>query len=160
VGLLVFYFLPSMGPFYSCPDHFAHFPQWLKTYEFQKNALSNAKILSGQYRGLIQVNTDYFIAFPSLHVALPAIVLWFVRPWKRIMYCLVAYDVLLIPAILLLEWHYVVDLLGGFVVAVIAIYLNEQREEKQVPTPMKDRAPAAPACDQAQPATLSYRRSN
>lgn len=160
LGLLVFYFLPSMGPFYSCPDHFAHFPQWLKTYEFQRNVLSNAKILSGQFRGLIQVNTDYFIAFPSLHVALLTIVLWFVRPWKRIFYCLIAYEILLIPAILLLEWHYVVDLLGGAVVAAVAIYLNDQWNKKEVPIALKGMAPALPACDQAQPARLSLRRSN
>jgi hypothetical protein len=50
------------------------------------------------------------------------------RRWKRIVYCLIAYDILLIPAILLLEWHYVVDLIGGVAVALIAIWINNSRE--------------------------------
>lgn len=124
LALLLFYLWPSMGPFYTCPDHFAHFPQWLSTYVSQQGEIWKAKLLSSSYRGLSKVDTDYFIAFPCLHLAQPLIVLWFMRRWKRIVLCLVAYDIILIPAILLLEWHYVIDLLGGIVVAVIAILVN------------------------------------
>jgi hypothetical protein len=124
LGLLLFYLWPSMGPFYTCPDHFTHFPQWLSTYASQQGEIWKAKLLSSPYRGLSKVDTDYFIAFPCLHLAQPLIVLWFMRRWKRIVLCLVAYDLILVPAILLLEWHYVIDLLGGVVVAVIAILLN------------------------------------
>ena len=127
MALMLFYLWPSMGPFYSCPDHFVHFPHWLKTYDFQRTFIANAKLLSSQYKGFSRVNTDYFIAFPSLHIALPVIVLWFMRRWKRIVLCLVLYDIILIPAILLLEWHYVVDLMGGIAVAVIAILANGVR---------------------------------
>jgi PAP2 superfamily protein len=123
-ALLLFYLWPSMGPFYTCPDHFTHFPHWLQTYEFQRNLAGNAKLLSGPDKGLLRISTDYFIAFPSLHIALPIIVLWFTRHWKRMFYVLLAYDVILIPAILLLEWHYVVDLIGGALVAGIAILVN------------------------------------
>ena len=35
----------------------------------------------------------------------------------------------LIPVILLLEWHYVVDLFGGILVAVLAIVLNRTAEK-------------------------------
>lgn len=124
MALLVFYLWPSMGPFYTCPDHMLHFPHWLKTYDFQRTFIANATFMSSQHKRGSQVGTDYFIAFPSLHIALPIIVLWFMRRWKRIVFCLVAYDIVLIPAILLLEWHYVVDLLGGVVVGVIAIIIN------------------------------------
>jgi hypothetical protein len=147
IALLVFYLWPSMGPFYTCPDHFGHFPQWLVTYGSQQNLISNVKFMSGQYRALGQINTDYFIAFPSLHIALPIIVLWFMRRWKRIVWFLVVYDIVLIPAILLLEWHYVVDLIGGAAVAVIGIWINdpseraairEQRDVSALPTLLKD----------------------
>jgi hypothetical protein len=124
MALVIFYFWPSMGPFYTCPDHFIHFPHWLKTFDFQKTFIANAKLMSTPNKSLSKVNTDYFIAFPSLHIALPIIVLWFMRHWKRIVLCLVVYDMILIPAILLLEWHYVVDLLGGIAVAFIAIFIN------------------------------------
>jgi hypothetical protein len=78
-------------------------------------------------RSLSQVDTDYFVAFPCLHIAQPLIVIWFLRRWKRIVIFLIAYDLLLIPSILLLEWHYVVDLIGGVAVASMAIWLNERR---------------------------------
>jgi hypothetical protein len=41
---------------------------------------------------------------------------------------LAAYDALLVAAILLLEWHYAVDLLGGVLVAIAAIALVDGRE--------------------------------
>jgi len=132
LALLLFYLWPSMGPFYTCPDHFAHFPQWLSTYASQQGEMWKAKLLSSPYKSLSKIDTDYFIAFPCLHLAQPLIVLWFMRRWKRIVFCLIAYDILLIPAILLLEWHYVVDLLGGIAVAIIAILLNPVSDE--VPT--------------------------
>jgi hypothetical protein len=135
IAIIFFYFWPSMGPFYTCRDHFVHFPHWLKTYDFQRTFIANAKLMLG-HKGPLQVNTDYFIAFPSLHIALPIIVLWFMRRWKPIVWCLVALDVVLVPAILVLEWHYVVDLLGGIVVAITAIFLNHfpdaPSEHKQV----------------------------
>ena len=124
LALLLFYLWPSMGPYYTCPDHFARFPRWLITYSTQASELLKAKLVSSPNRGLVKIDADYFIAFPCLHLAQPLIVLWFMRRWKRIVLCLVLYDILLIPAILLLEWHYVIDLAGGAAVAVIAILIN------------------------------------
>lgn len=129
-ALLIFYLWPSMGPFYTCVGHFTHFPHWLKTYANQRNIIAHANVLSGAFRSQSQIATDYFIAFPSLHAADPIIVLWFFRKWKRITYCLIAHDILLIPSILLLEWHYAVDLIGGVLVAAIAIWLNNPRNEE------------------------------
>jgi len=127
LALLLFYLWPSMGPYYTCPNHFMHFPQWLTTYSAQTAELLKAKLVASN-GGPIKIDTDYFIAFPCLHLAQPLIVLWFMRRWKRIVFCLIAYDVLLIPSILLLEWHYVIDLVGGAAVAAVAILLNYSGE--------------------------------
>lgn len=142
LALIIFYLWPSMGPFYTCVGHFAHFPHWLTTYGIQQVIISNAKFISGPHRALNRIGTDYFIAFPSLHVADILIVLWFVRRWKRIVYVLIAYDILLIPCILLLEWHYVVDLIGGAIVAGIAIWLNNPHEDERISqeSPQNSRA--------------------
>jgi hypothetical protein len=99
--------------------------------------------MSTPYKSFSKVNTDYFIAFPSLHIALPVIVLWFMRRWKRIVLCLVVYDIILIPAILLLEWHYVVDLLGGIALALIAIFVNHFPDERS----KQKQAAARPRAD-------------
>ena len=124
IALVIFYLWPSMGPFYTCPRHFADFPHSLATYAIQHNAIQKFRLLASKFRSLSQVDTDYFIAFPCMHVAQPLVVLWFVRRWKRIAIALALYDLILIPAILLLEWHYVVDLFGGVLVAAAAITLN------------------------------------
>jgi len=64
----------------------------------------------------------YYLAFPCTHVAQPLIVLWFLRRWKRMVAVLAVYDVFLVPAILMLEWHYFVDMLGGIAIAAVVIW--------------------------------------
>lgn len=126
IGLVLFLLWPSMGPFFTCPNHFSEFPKFLRTFGAQAGMAAKAHLLATD-RSLSQVDTDYFVGFPCLHIAQPLIVLWFLRPWKRIVIFLVAYDILLVPAILLLEWHYVVDLIAGVAVAWIAIWLNDRQ---------------------------------
>ena len=77
---------------------------------------------------VIAVNPeDYYISLPSLHVALPIIAIWFVRPWKRIALIMLGiYVLLLLPSVLLLEWHYLVDFFAGFATAFLAIWLAEK----------------------------------
>jgi len=130
LALALFYFWPSMGPFYTCADHFSIFPKSLATYEIQQSAILKAKLLMTTYKQFNHVDTDYFIAFPCMHIAQPLVVLWFLRRWKRIALCLIIYDILLVPAILLLEWHYLVDLIGGVLVAAAAIWLNLSRDHR------------------------------
>jgi hypothetical protein len=77
-----------------------------------------------QQKPVRTVPMGFYIAFPCMHIAQPLIVLWFLRQWKRMVAALVTYDLLLIAAIILLEWHYFADLLGGVAVAITAILLT------------------------------------
>jgi hypothetical protein len=120
LALGMFYLWPSHGPYYLCPEHFARFPQALQTYSIQNILMMHALAL-WNHAPIHRITTDYFIAFPCMHIAQPLIVMWFLRRWKRMLIALCAYDAVLIVAILLLEWHYVVDLIGGVVVAGISI---------------------------------------
>jgi hypothetical protein len=99
----------------------------LATYDYQQNAVLKARLLTTSYKQFNTINADYFIAFPCMHIAQPLIVMWFLRRWKRITYALILYDVVLVPAILLLEWHYLVDVIGGILVAGAAIGLASIR---------------------------------
>ena len=67
---------------------------------------------------------DYFVALPSMHLGQVLIALWFLRRWKRLLTVLIAFDVLLVPSILLLENHYLVDLIAAVPVAAFAIAVN------------------------------------
>lgn len=120
LALLLFYLWPSQGPYYLCPIHFSDFPHSLQTYAIQKQSIVNSQAL-WDHKLLRSISTDYYIAFPCMHIVQPLIALWFLRRWKRIVIVLAAYDILLIAAIVLLEWHYVVDMIGGVLVAAVAI---------------------------------------
>ena len=124
LALGLFYLWPSQGPYYLCDGHFTTFPNTLQTYSIEKTLIAHALGL-WNHVPLQRISTDYFIAFPCMHIAQPLIVIWFLRRWKRMVIVLCAYDALLIVAILLLEWHYLVDILGGIAVAGIAIALAD-----------------------------------
>jgi hypothetical protein len=127
LALVLFFLWPSQGPYYLCPTHFSEFPNSLKAYAAQSGSIANSQALWNHSR-IRQISTDYYIAFPCMHIAQPLVVMWFLRPWRRILVALAVYDLLLIGAILLLEWHYVVDILGGVLVAGLAVAAVDGRE--------------------------------
>jgi hypothetical protein len=130
IALLVFLVFPTVGPFSICPFHLSSYPRSLATFWTQEAILAKARMLWAHRltSDVVPVNiVDYYIGFPCMHVALPSIAIWFLRPWKRIALFLVVFDgMLLVPSIILLEWHYLVDLPAGFAVAFLAIRLTER----------------------------------
>lgn len=127
VALVIFFLWPSQGPAFLSLAHFSEFPRTLKAFSIQQALLQKSHLLwTHQPAG--KISTDYFIAFPCMHIAQPLILLWFLRPWKRLIAVLAAYDVLLVVAIVLLQWHYVVDVLAGILLAALAVCLIEFKE--------------------------------
>lgn len=130
IALVVYSVLPAKGPYPICPIHFSSYPQSLLTFWTQGALVTRARMLWAHdlTSGVIAVNpADYYISLPSLHVALPIIAIWFARPWKRIaLIKLAIYVLLLLPSVLLLEWHYLVDFFAGFATAFLAIWLAEK----------------------------------
>jgi hypothetical protein len=119
-ALGLFYIWPSHGPYWLCSTHFSVFPSKLQTFLAQKQLLANAQGLWDHTRRAA-ISTDYFIAFPCMHIAQPLIAMWFLRQWKRMVLALAIYDALLVIAILFLEWHYLIDILASLPVAAGAI---------------------------------------
>ena len=104
--------------------HFSWFPpNTLETYTIQKFLIKDVLSL-WNHVPIHRISADYFMAFPCMHIAQPIIVAWFLRRWKRMFLALCLYDALLIVSILLLEWHYVVDIIGGVLVAAVAIAIT------------------------------------
>jgi hypothetical protein len=60
-----------------------------------------------------------------MHIVQPIIVLWFLRRWPRLVVALIAYDALLVGAILMLEMHYVIDIVAALPVAALAIAITD-----------------------------------
>jgi hypothetical protein len=127
VALALFYVWPSQGPYYLCPVHFSDFPKAVPEYAMQLRSIANSQALWA-HAGIARISTDYYIALPCMHIAQPLIVLWFLRHWKRAVMVLAAYDLLLVVAILFLEWHYLVDILASVPVAGLAIASVDRRE--------------------------------
>jgi hypothetical protein len=124
LALGLFYLWPSQGPYYLCPAHFSRFPNTLQAYALQRTIIAHALAL-WNHVPIDRISTDYFIAFPCMHIAQPLIVMWFLRRWKRMVIVLCAYDTLLIVSILLLELHYLVDIIAGILVAGLSIAIIE-----------------------------------
>jgi hypothetical protein len=120
MAVILFFLLPSAGPFYFHGNHFDRLISDLPSYTTQKYMILNPQYLWEQ-KPVHVIPTGYYISFPCMHVANPLVVLWYLRKWKRMVAVLLAYDVLLVAAILLLEWHYFVDILGGVAVAGVAV---------------------------------------
>lgn len=127
LALIAFFAWPAKGPYSTSPVLVSSCTQSLTVFRTQGSLLARIRMLWAHdlTSNLTSVNAlDYFISFPCMHVALPTIAIWFLRPWKKIAFIFLALDgTLLIPSIVLLNWHYLVDLLGGFAVALLSIYL-------------------------------------
>lgn len=126
-ALTLFFLWPSHGPYYLCSDHFEHFPRTLESYGLQKSGIMTARLL-WEHIPPQHISFQYFVAFPCMHIAQPLIVMWYLRKWRRILVILAVHDVFLVAAIIALEWHYVVDVIGGFVVAALAILIVDSTE--------------------------------
>jgi len=124
VALIVFVVFPSEGPFYLCVDHATSFPSTSISYPIQLSFLAQARQM-WEHTSTITTPGGYLVSFPCMHVVKPTVALWYLRDRKRIAALLCAYLVILPIAIMLLEWHYFVDIVAGFAVALVVIYVSD-----------------------------------
>ena len=119
-SVIVFLVFPTHSPYFSCPDHWSsRLPGWM--LDFQKNYVETAL---ARFHGIRSpLGPEYYISFPCMHIAQPLIAMWYLRRWKRIALFLIPVNLVLMIAIVLLEWHYFVDLLGGVLVAAVSTWL-------------------------------------
>lgn len=124
LALIIFYIWPAQGPYTLCPAHFSRFPTSLQSYTIQATLIPHALALF-HHAPISRISTDYFIAFPCMHIVQPIIVLWFLRRWRRMFLALAVYDLVLVAAILMLEMHYVIDILVALPVAMLSIAITD-----------------------------------
>jgi hypothetical protein len=123
-ALTLFYIWPAQGPYFLCPGHFSRFPASLQSYTIQKTLIRDA-LARWQHAPIARISADYFIGFPCMHLVQPIVVMWFLRPWRKLVIALAAYDVLLLVAILMIEMHYAIDILAALPVAAVAIAITD-----------------------------------
>lgn len=135
IALVFFLAFPSTGPSFICPDHAAQYPHYLVSYSVQQELGAEVRMLWAHTipPGASTV-TGYFISFPCMHIALAVICIWFLRPWKWICRMVLAWNALVLaPAILLLEWHYLIGMVGGIATAFLAIWIAGRIGERPEP---------------------------
>jgi hypothetical protein len=123
ISVVVFFIFPTHSPYFTCPDHtFSKLPAWM--IEFQENYVRTA---TARFHGLRSpIGPEYYISFPCMHIAQPLIAMWYLRRFRRVLTVLVPVNVVLALSIVLLEWHYAIDLVGGALVAAVSILLLEK----------------------------------
>lgn len=134
IAIILFFLFPSIGPFYFSGNELEKNLYNLESHTTQKFLLANLQYLWEQKPVFVNP-VAYCIGFPCMHIAQPIIVLWYLRKWSRIVIALVIYDILLLVAILILNWHFFTDVLGGIVVAILAILFFESSYKKTAHQP-------------------------
>ena len=103
-------------------------PRFAWMYGENLNIYDIAPIVGNQLGGAatwvyLNMNGNPVAAFPSLHAAYPVLAFLFLREqWPRASWLMLAYSFLVWFSIVYLGHHYVVDVLGGIVLAVGTYY--------------------------------------
>lgn len=122
IALLFFFLVPATGPYIT--DHSSLWPKDSLVYILQQTYSAELPRFRLGYRPG-RIGADYFMAFPCMHLIQPLIVLWFLRERRALAWIVAGYTIVLAPCIVLLEEHYVIDLIASVPVAAIAIILVE-----------------------------------
>ncbi len=111
---------PAHGPYFGDPHHFEVFPRTLASYGIQLRMLEQGELL-WNHADMLPIRGNYFIGFPCMHIVQPLIAVHFMRHRPRLCRFLIAYTLILVIAILALDWHYLVDVIGGVPLAWLAL---------------------------------------
>src|SRR6185437_286022 len=107
----VFFFWPTIGPFAIRDTPVSHSTFFLSTYGMQQTIALKARLL-WSHSLMPAVTTvdlaDYYIGFPSMHIAMSLIAIWFLRRWRRMAFILLGFNTVMLVSIIALEWHYFV----------------------------------------------------
>ncbi len=116
IGFFIYYFFPTVGP----PEiyHSPYFPRDAVTIVKHFVELHHYKIVSNMNGGLI--------SFPSYHVIYCCLIIYPFYRIKWLFYPLVIINLIIVTAALVLGWHYLTDILGGFVISALVIFLTQK----------------------------------
>ncbi len=123
LGTGAYYLIPSLGPFSYAPDDFAGLAPTV-TQDTQARYLAQRAYLLADPQA--QDATAQIGAFASLHTAVVLMIVLMARYYglRRTAGVLTVYLIGTMLATIYLGWHFLVDLMGGFVVAYVAVALG------------------------------------
>jgi len=121
VGYVIYYFFPTTDP---------------------ANVIHTVRFLQSEYQVIVQfhgihnyqkiVGIAPLIGFPSFHVIWAMILAYVCKNRKWLFYPILLLNILLIISTLTSGWHFLISVLGGFIIAVGSLYLAERWSGGQV----------------------------
>ena len=147
VGGLLYHLFPAKGPGYFDPAYFQY--------------LNQKSLITNHIRAWLKYNTDgvfnctvseirtwnYIACMPSLHVTHELIMLYYSRASRLAFLLSATFTALTLPAVLILGWHYLLDLFAGAAVAAIVIAVARWQSRALLPAyfaSAEDLAPLPP----------------
>ena len=123
LGVASYYLIPTLGPFASASQEFAHLPDTAITSTQAEYLAERAHLLTDPSAGDAFASIS---AFASLHVGYTAMVLFMCLYYgrRRLALALTAYLVAVMVATVYFGWHFVVDDVAGVALAALAVLLG------------------------------------
>lgn len=125
LGVLAYHLMPAYGPCYFIESGSSAGVSQLSHYIQNRLAETTALVQAAPGNATI-LPWVYIAAFPSLHISLAMILYWYNRHSRASRWLFGSFAVLTAISTVYLGWHYVVDWLGGIVIAVAAIWLTSR----------------------------------
>ena len=121
ITIVIFPFFPAEGPFvyYGLPR--AEFEPFVGTVPWEY--LADLSRLKAGYRIFDWSVVEGYVSFPSYHTAAALLFTWAIWPLRWFRIPVAVLNIALILGAILIGSHYLIDIIGGAVVAVLALYL-------------------------------------
>jgi len=114
VALLIFLLFPTIGPTLADPNLFSKAYEHTQTYATMRQTA--AEYMALQAGGAL-MGFGYFVALPSLHVAVAVLVQVFLYRSRAHFWLFLPINVLVVPATVALGYHYLLDVPAGVLLA-------------------------------------------
>lgn len=136
LGGFTYYAFPAMGPAYADPEAFAFLQHHsLITNHFQPLLWHTT---TGVRSGVLQElrSYDFIACMPSLHMAHEAVMLFHARRNWFFFAASLAFTAFSGLSVVALGWHYPVDVLGGLLLAALALFVVRRARGWLLPRPL------------------------
>lgn len=132
MGGSLYYLFPGVGPIFYEPELYSYLVKGSTTHFVRGWLLSNVE---GVIRGDTQVihTWGYIACMPSLHIAHELVMLYFARRSTIAFIFSFIFTGATLLAVLILGWHYLIDSLGGLIVAGLAILIARWQSDRWMP---------------------------
>lgn len=118
IAVAIFPFAPAVGP----GVYYGFVP-------LHQTSLGFGEVIQILKDGQRLVSKDYFvgfISFPSYHAACAVLLVWAVWPIRWLRWLMLTLNLVMLAATPIFGNHYLVDIIGGFVIAAVSIMISQR----------------------------------